>query len=219
VRGWVAGALGLLYTGLDVSRQQIEANEAQLGPRGKFAFAHRPCWIVGDGEDIEHLVTAELQRRGLEPLADALISCPPYWNLEEYKAGPNDLSGAATYELFLVKYKRIIANSVRLLRAKALSVFVVGNVRDTKAGCMRELHHDTVNAFKEAGCAMHQDAVLQTAIGTGAMRATKTMSAGAKLIGTHQNVVIMSKGTGFTPADARAAGIRPNAEGSQSQGD
>ena len=68
-----------------------------------------------------------------------MISCPPYWNLEEYKAGPNDLSGAATYELFLAKDKRIITHAVRLLRPKALSVFVVGNVRDAKAGCMASM--------------------------------------------------------------------------------
>jgi len=49
------------------------------------------------------------------------------------------------------------------------------------------------------------------------MRATRTMSAGAKLINMHQNVVVTVKGSGFTPADARARGVRPNAEGSQSQ--
>ena len=80
VRGWVAAAKGLLYIGIDVSHTQIEANEAQIGPPGKFAFAHRPCWIVGDGENIGELVTAELRRRGFEPQADALISCPPYYN-------------------------------------------------------------------------------------------------------------------------------------------
>lgn len=137
--------------------------------------------------------------------------------MEEYKAGPNDLSGALTYDLFLAKYRRIIANAVKLLRPKALSVFVVGDVRDKKTGSVCTLHHDTVGAFKEAGCAMHQDAVLTTAIGTGAMRATKTMSAGAKLINTHQNVVVCVKGDGFTPADARAAGVRPNQESQQSQ--
>ena len=250
VRGWVAGALGLLYIGIDVSQRQVDANEAQVGPpmymhthahahahaaqvhtharlvdateaqvgpAGKVDFEHRPCWIVGDGESIDRLVTAELERRGLEPHADALISCPPYYNLEEYRAGPNDLSGAPTYEAFLLKYKRVIANAVKLLRHKALSVFVVGDVRDRKTDAMYTLHHDTVGAFKQAGCAMHQDAVLTTAIGTGAMRATKTMSAGAKLVNMHQNVVICVKGDGFTPADARAAGVRPNEESLQSQ--
>lgn len=156
VRGWVAAALGLLYIGVDVSPRQVEANEAQIGPAGKFDMVHRPCWIVGDGEDIGGLVTAELRRRGLEPQADALISCPPYYNLEEYKAGPNDLSGAPTYDAFLLKYRRVIVNAVKLLRPKALSVFVVGDVRDKKTGAMYTLHHDTVGAFKQAGCAVHQ---------------------------------------------------------------
>ena len=217
VRGWVAAALGLFYIGVDVSQRQVDANEAQVGPNGKVDFDHRPCWIVGDGEDIDRLARAELERRGLEPYADALISCPPYYNLEKYNAGPKDLSGAPTYEAFLSKYRRVIANSVKLLRHKALSIFVVGDVRDKVTHGVYTLHHDTVGAFKEAGCAVHQDAILTTAIGTGAMRATKTMSAGAKLVNTHQNVVICVKGDGFTPADARAAGVRPNEESQQSQ--
>jgi hypothetical protein len=217
VRGFVAAAKGLLYIGIDVSTDQVEANRKQVGPEGKWDFAYPPCWILGDGEDIEALVTTELRRRGLEPCADALISCPPYYNLEEYKGGPNDLSGFPSYGAFLAKYQRIVTNAVKLLRPKALSIFVVGNVRDSRTHAMYMLHTDTVAAFKQAGCSVHQDAVLITAIGTGAMRATRTMSAGAKLIPTHQNVVVTVKGSGFTPADARARGVRPNAEGSQSQ--
>ena len=87
--------------------------------------------------------------------------------------------------------------------------------------------HACVTAIALGACAANtlhwarQDAVLCTAIGSGAMRATRTMSAGAKLINMHQNVVVCVKGSGFTPADARAAGVRPNQESqlsSQSQG-
>ena len=46
---------------------------------------------------------------------------PPYYNLEQYKAGPADLSGLASYEAFLYKYTRIIANAVGLLRPKAFA--------------------------------------------------------------------------------------------------
>ena len=92
---------------------------------------------------------------------------------------------------------------------------MTGDVRDKNTHALYTLHHDTVGAFKAAGCNVHQEAVLCTAIGTGAMRATKTMSAGAKLINMHQNVVVCVKGSGFTPSDARAAGVRPN-DGSQS---
>jgi predicted nucleic acid-binding Zn ribbon protein len=63
----------------------------------------------------------------------------------------------------------------------------------------------------------HLAAILQTATGTAAMRATRIMGAGSKLVPTHQNVVVCVKGKGFTPADARAAGIRANAESQASQ--
>ena len=173
-------------------------------------------------------VEEERQRKPLLTAAvlgavQRVVACCGPLVVSEHSHRPNDLSGAATYDLFLRKYERIIANSVRLLRPKALSIFVVGDVRDNKThvrSCsatvppptspcecrpldpipsllrcpvwqaMYTLHHDTVGAFKKAGMAVHQDAVLCTAIGTAAMRATRTMSAGAKLINMHQNVVV-----------------------------
>jgi len=216
VRGFVAAAKGVQYIGVDVSARQVEANRKQV-PQGQWDFRHPPIWVVGDSEQIATLVPKELHRLGLEPLADAIVSCPPYFNLEEYKAGPKDLSGLPSYATFLVKYKRIVANAVSLLRPKALSTFVVGNFRG-KGGALELFHSDTISAFKEAGCSLYNDAVLTTSTGTAALRATRTMGSGAKLVPTHQNVVVFVKGEGFTPADARASGIRPNAAESQSQG-
>ena len=129
-----------------------------------------------------------------------------------YDAGPNDLSMMSSYQSFVAKYRRIIANTASLLRPKRLAIFVVGELRDKKTHAQLGFHHDTVSAFKDAGCSMHQDAILLTATGTAAMRATRTMGAGSKLVPTHQNVVVCVKGTGFTPADARAAGIRANSD-------
>ena len=111
VRGFVAAAKGVQYIGVDVSARQVEANRKQV-PQGQWDFRHPPIWVVGDSEQIATLVPKELHRLGLEPLADAIVSCPPYFNLEEYKAGPKDLSGLPSYATFLVKYKRIVANAV-----------------------------------------------------------------------------------------------------------
>ena len=96
VRGFVAAAMGFVYVGVDVSQRQVHANQRQV-PVGKYDFQHQPTWLIGDGEDVERLVSSELQRRGLEPYADVVVSCPPYFNLEEYNAGPNDLSMLDSY--------------------------------------------------------------------------------------------------------------------------
>lgn len=60
--------------------------------------------------------------------------------------------------------------------------------------------------------------VLLTALGTAPARANKTMSAASKLVSTHQNVLIVTKGQKFDKAIAVKCGIRA-CEESQSQGD
>jgi hypothetical protein len=61
------------------------------------------------------------------------------------------------YDAFVTKYRRIVANTTSLLRHKRLAIFVVGEVRDKRTHAQLGFHHDTVSAFKDAGCAMHQD--------------------------------------------------------------
>ena len=153
---------------------------------------------------------------GLGPAtpADMVLSCPPYYNLEKYDGGPDDLSMLASYALFKEKYSRIVAAATSLLRNGHLAIFVVGNVRN-KEGAMHNLHADTCTAFKDANMVQVNDAVLLTPIGTAAMRADRTAGAGSKLVATHQNVVMFSKGEMLTPMRARDAGIRASNESQQ----
>ena len=78
------------------------------------------------------------------------------------------------------------------------------------------LHTDSNNCFSSAGCLSFNDAVLTTAIGTAAVRADR-VSRGAKLVNTHQNVTVHSKGARSpSPDDMRRFGINPrcsNVEG------
>ena len=104
-----------------------------------------------------------------------------------------------------------------LLRVGHTATFVVGNLRKKGDGRMLPLHSDTIRAFEAADMVLVNDAVLIKPVGTGGMRADRTMSAASKLVGVHQNVCVFSKGEMLTPALARAVGIRPNnAEASQS---
>ena len=141
-----------MYFGVDVSETQIAANREQWrkASRGVLGQArYPPTWIHGDGENIVSLVRNALIQKGLPPdtKADFLCTCPPYFNLEEYKAGPNDLSMMASYDAFLVKYRKILANATSLLRPNHLAVIVVGNVR-SKTGALHHMLTDTTQAFK-----------------------------------------------------------------------
>lgn len=226
VRGIVAAKLGLLYIGIDMSSRQVEANKEQLCVCKDCAY--EPEWIVGDGEDAVRLFRAALRLPkyaglGLPPdttPVDMVLSCPPYFDLEQYGGGDGDLSMMSSYGAFLTKYTQIITNVCSLLRTGHTATFVVGNIRSkTKGGDgrMLPLHMHTTQAFDKAGMVLVNDAVLLKPVGTGAMRADRTMSAASKLISVHQNVCVFSKGEMLTPALARAVGIRPNnAEASQS---
>ena len=225
--------------------------------------AYEPEWVEGDAEDVVPLFRAALRlpkyaALGLAPdttPADMVLSCPPYFNLEQvarpppvhlasishrsrlasprprlglrchpsatcssalsreqYDGDPStDLSMLSSYAAFKAKYEKIVANVCSLLREGHTATFVVANLRDTKGdGRLLPLHKDTIDAFEKAGMVQVNDAVLQKPYGTAAMRAERTMSSAAKLVPTHQNVCVFSKGVMLTPQLARRFGMRPN---------
>jgi DNA modification methylase len=91
VRGIVASYLGYIYTGIDLSQTQIEANRQQAE-----AIGVNPTWIVGDSRNIKELAKGEY---------DLIFSCPPYYDLEVYSDNPDDLSVQADYEGFISSYR------------------------------------------------------------------------------------------------------------------
>lgn len=180
VRGIVASVLGLRYTGVDLRPDQVEANRVQ---------AHRihgdvpPVWVAGDSMDIRRLAPGEY---------DFVFSCPPYADLEVYSDDPRDISNM-DYPAFLAAYRRIIAESVSMLKPGRFACFVVGNVRDAK-GFYRDFVGDTVTAFHSAGATLYNEAVLVNPIGSLIIRAAKPFQVGRKLGKTHQNTLVFFKG-------------------------
>lgn len=185
VRGVVAALLGRRYVGVELRPEQVEANRRQwreIKPRGS-AYP-TPRWIVGDARNILQLCG------GVE--ADMVFSCPPYHDLERYSDDPRDLS-AMPYLEFLRVYRRIIIDSLQLLRPDRFGCFVVANIRDRK-GIYRNLVGQTIAAFRAGGARLYNDAVLVTPVGTLAMRAERPFRATRKLAKGHQNVLVFVKG-------------------------
>ena len=181
VRGITAALLGYRYWGADLSAPQIAANEDQAalivrdqGPR--------PVWVRGDSALV--LRTA--------PAADFLWSCPPYGDLEQYSRDPADLSTMA-YPAFLEAYKTIIRRAAARLRPNRFAAWVVGEFRDSM-GMYRNFVGDTIEAFRAAGMAYYNEAILITAIGSLPIRAGKQFTVSRKLGKTHQNLLVFVKG-------------------------
>lgn len=180
VRGIVAAALGLDYWGCDLRAEQIAANEEQAT---SIDVSPRPRWVCGDS--METLPAA--------PDADFLFSCPPYGDLEVYSDDPRDLS-TMEWHTFAANYRRIIMRSIGRLKSDRFACFVVGDFRDPR-GYYRDFVSETIGAFKEHGCALYNEAVLVTAVGSASIRVGKQFESGRKMCKTHQNVLVFVKGS------------------------
>lgn len=77
----------------------------------------------------------------------------------------------------------------------AYKTVLVADLRD-KRGHYIDFVGDTIQAFRDAGLAYYNEAILVTAVGSLPIRAGKQFSASRKLGKTHQNVLVFVKGDG-----------------------
>lgn len=180
VRGLVAGMLGFDYHGIDLRDDQVKANVRQAQEMKVEAE-----WYCGDSEKVlDEMAFTE---------TDFIFSCPPYAYLEKYSDDPDDLSNMS-YEDFLVKYRSIIAKSVRDLKDDSFACFVVGDIRDKVDGTYKNFVSDTIEAFQDAGMKLYNEMILINSIGSMAIRLKKQFNSGRKCGKIHQNVLVFYKG-------------------------
>ena len=180
VRGVVAEMLGRHYIGIDLSQEQVDANQLNADKLGVC-----PAWHCDDSRNADQYIP--------DGSADLVFSCPPYHNLEKYSDHPLDLSNM-NYKDFLKAYGDIISLSCRKLKENRFAVFVVGEIRDTK-GAYRDFVGQTKRLFMEQGLCLYNDSVLLEQYGTAPMRAGTVFSARRKTVKVHQNVLIFYKGS------------------------
>ena len=179
VRGIVAASLGRKYWGSELRQEQVDANRIQAT---QICPANPPQYVCGDSmETMEHA-----------PDADFIFSCPPYGDLEKYSNHPSDLS-AMEWHTFVAAYKRIILSACKRLKEDRFACFVVGDFRCPK-GFYRNFVSETIHGFEACGVRLYNEAILVTAVGSGAMRVTRQFNGGRKLVKTHQNVLVFCKG-------------------------
>lgn len=183
VRGIVAAKLGMSYIGVDLRKEQVEANRENakevLGEIPNF-----PVWKCGDSTGIDK------HCKGYK--ADMIFSCPPYADLEVYSDDPKDLS-TMNYPEFIKAYETIIAKSCSLLKDNSFAIFVVGEVRD-KSGFYHNFVSDTITAFEKAGLHFYNELILVNQIAGLAIRVSKPFNVSRKTGKHHQNVLVFYKG-------------------------
>ena len=179
VRGVIAELLGQHYIGIDLSENQIDANQLNADK-----FGVTPAWHCDDSRNADKYIQ--------DGAADLVFSCPPYHNLEKYSDHPLDLSNM-NYADFIEAYKDIIQKSCHKLKDNRFSVFVVGDIRDKK-GAYRDFVSETKQIFRDCGLLLYNEHILLEQYGTAAMRADRQFAGGRKTVKVHQNVLVLYKG-------------------------
>lgn len=182
VRGIVAERLGYRYTGIDLRKEQIDANYNNAREIG--SDISKIKWICDDSFNVDEYIE--------DDSADLIFACPPYFDLEVYSDNDKDISNMS-YEEFAKIYTVILQKFSKKLKQNRFAIVTISDVRDKK-GFYRDLTGLTKQAFSEMGVNFYNDIILVNTLGSGAMRARKQMNTGRKVIRSHQNVLVFYKG-------------------------
>lgn len=192
VRGLVAAALGKHYTGLDLSSEQVDENRRQYQEvNNKFNGIEGDAeWICGDSD---YLLNS------LPHKYDMILTCPPYYNLEQYTKNPLDLSRLPTYSDFLHKYSSILYKAVQHLAENSFMVIVVSEVRrEAKSASSCEYYGlvpDTIHILRdECHLNYYNEIILLNSMGSLPIRTPRSFSKTRKIGRRHQNVLVFYKG-------------------------
>lgn len=179
VRGIIAVEMGRHYKGVDLRKEQIEANIKNA----EICTGEQPEWICGDSVNIKAIAPGEY---------DFMFTCPPYGSLEVYSDDPSDISNMSDDD-FDKTYEKILSETVDMLKDDRFACVVVGNYRDKK-GYLRDLCGLTVKAMQNAGAKYYNDFIVVTPIGSLPIRAGKAFQASRKMGRTHQYCLCFVKG-------------------------
>lgn len=191
VRGVVSSVINRKYTGIDLSKTQVEINRGIYNNIcNKYTGIEGSAeWLIGDSFDILN---------NLEDEYDMLFTCPPYYNLEKYSNDPNDLSNLATYDEFLVKYSDILNKACNKLRWDSFIVIVVSEVRADRNSLQNSQYlgfvADTINILRNIGVKYYNEIILENNIGSLPIRAPKYFEQSRKIGRHHQNILVFYKG-------------------------
>ena len=177
-RGLVSSVMGYHYTGFDIRQEQIDENLhlfKELGLKGVE-------YVLGDGC---HMTTRL-------PKFDAAMTCPPYYNLEQYSKLENDLSNLGSYEEFNASMALCAQAHYRHLKPGAFACIVVGPFRNKKTSELIDFPAHTVENFREAGFLYWQQIVLSKNFASAAQRSTNAWR-GRKLVPCHEFCLVFKK--------------------------
>lgn len=175
-RAAISSIMGFKYTGYEIRQQQIDENLKLLADLGLSAQ-----YILGDGRFLS----------GETNEYDCGLTCPPYWNLEQYSNQTDDLSNLKTYAEFNAGMAITADSYFQALKPEAFMCIVVGPFRNKK-GEIIDFRAHTVENYREAGFTFWQEIVLSKNFASAAKRSTNAWR-GLKLVPAHEYLLIFRK--------------------------
>ena len=149
-RAIVTGKSGLDYVGVEIREEEVNNVRRRL-ENNKVISA---TIINADSCSLDLSIE--------DNSADCTLTCPPYYNLEEYGGGDNDISMAPTYDDFMDKIDICVKNTRRILKPDALSCWVVGIFRDKKTSELIPFHHDVAYSHTKTGFYFKEEVILRS---------------------------------------------------------
>ena len=181
-RAIMAAKHGIKYMGVEIRQAEVDAVEQRCKALG---VDKQVGIICGDSR------TATKDLEG--GFADFLLTCPPYYDLETYDGGPNDLSMAHTYAEFVAGLKDVVEESARVLRPGAFSCWVVGLHRND-AGEILAMHHDLARLHQEAGFRFKEEVILHQRNNGAIQRVGQFEKGDKRLVRIHEYLLVFVRG-------------------------
>ncbi|MEZ5079557.1 MAG: DNA methyltransferase [Thermoleophilia bacterium] len=179
-RAIISAHLGRRYLGLDIRADEVARVNARLKSLG-----------LADLASIEHADATTFDwTSAVGPQSASLVmTCPPYWNLEQYRGGPRDLSSLPTYAAFLSATSGAIDHLSSALTLDAFAVWTLGRLAHPLTNELLDLPGHVEQVHRERGYRTHDRQVV-TGLSPAPAR-TRTFLQSRRSLRNHEEVVVM----------------------------
>ena len=177
-RAIMAAKHGLAYLGVELRQAEVDAVRERCERCGVADSVHIVC---GDARDCTEIASPAS--------ADFLLTCPPYWNLEQYAGGAADLSMIEDYGEFCVELSKVVAETHRILKPGAYACWVVGLHRDS-GGHLKALHHDLARMHGDWGFRFKEEIILHQKNNGAIQRVGQFDKGDRRLVRTHEYALV-----------------------------
>lgn len=179
-KGLVFGYCGYKFTGIELRKEQVEANARMIEGRGLDIR-----YICDDGRNILNHLDQGSQ--------DLFFCCPPYFDLEKYSNDSRDASNAKSYDAFMDIIRKAFGDAWKTLKNNRFAVIVISDVRRKSDTAYNPIVADFIKMFEDFGGKYYNSLVFVEPLAGKIIAAGRNMTH-RKVTRTHQNVLVFYKG-------------------------